>query len=154
MTDRDTKIRRGTIDDVEALVDFNVAMAQETESRTLAREVVDAGIRGLVEQPARGFYLVAERASQVVGALMVTREWSDWRNGDFWWIQSVYVHPDHRRSGVYRRLYETVRRAAVSKAGVCGIRLYVERDNARARSTYEALGMHETPYRLFESDID
>jgi ribosomal protein S18 acetylase RimI-like enzyme len=107
-------------------------------------------VRGLLEQPAAGFYLLAESAPRIVGSLLVTKEWSDWRNGDFWWIQSVYVHPDFRRQGVYKRLYLHVQELAAQDPKVCGFRLYVERENARAQATYRALGMQETRYLVFE----
>ena len=151
MEPTDTTIRRATAADAPLLARFNLAMAEETEGHRLAPEVVEAGVLALFDDPARGFYLVAERQGGVVGSLMVTREWSDWRNADFWWIQSVYVHPEHRRRGVYRLLYKVIREAAATKAGVCGLRLYVERDNLAAQATYAALGMVETAYRLYEA---
>ena len=154
MTEPLVQVRRAVVEDAPVLVRFNLAMALETEGKRLAPEVVEAGVQGLFDQPARGFYLVAEHAERVVGALMVTREWSDWRNADFWWIQSVYVLAAHRRRGVYRRLHEVVEKAAISKAGVCGLRLYVERENAPAQRTYEALGMRETRYRFYETTIE
>jgi ribosomal protein S18 acetylase RimI-like enzyme len=104
----------------------------------------------LIAQPALGFYLVAEMQGEVVGCLMVTTEWSDWRNGRFWWIQSVYVPAAWRRRGVFRALYGHVTSAAAREPDVCGVRLYVERENAVAQSTYRSLGMSETDYLLFE----
>ncbi len=142
--------------DVDALVAFNRAMALETEARELAVEVLHAGVENLLREPRYGFYVVAEHraadteAAQVVGSLMVTYEWSDWRNGLFWWIQSVYVKPQFRRRGIYRKLYDYVKTRAASDENVCGFRLYVERDNAVAQRTYAQLGMQETHYILFE----
>ena len=136
--------------DAEVLTGFNVAMARETEGKELLPEVIGAGVRSLLDQPASGFYLLAENDSQVVGSLLVTKEWSDWRNGDFWWIQSVYVHPDFRRRGVYKNLYRHVQALAAQDPRVCGFRLYVERENARAQTTYRTLGMKETRYLVFE----
>src|SRR5262245_7216184 len=99
------KIRRATLRDAPALIEFNSAMALETERKARLPRVIGAGVRGLLRRPDSGFYLVAEVEREVIAGLMVTKEWSDWRNGDFWWIQSVYVRPEHRRRGVYRRLY-------------------------------------------------
>ena len=143
-------IRRAGAHDAQALIDFNCAMALETERKELLPEVIGAGVRALLANPAAGFYLVAETDGRVVGALMLTKEWSDWRNGSFWWIQSVYVRPEHRRRGVYRQLYGHVQRLAANDSAVCGFRLYVERENSAAQSVYRALGMGETHYRVFE----
>jgi ribosomal protein S18 acetylase RimI-like enzyme len=107
-------------------------------------------VAGLLRQPQYGFYLVAEATGTVVAALLITFEWSDWRNGPLWWLQSVYVQPAWRRRGVYRRLYTTVKELARAKGTVRGLRLYVERENHIAQQTYQALGMREAPYRLFE----
>ncbi|MFQ5994940.1 MAG: GNAT family N-acetyltransferase [Acidiferrobacterales bacterium] len=150
MTLQDITVRLGQEHDSGALVEFNVAMARETESKVLSVEVVAAGVRSLLKNPQYGFYVVAEKSGMIAGSLMVTPEWSDWRNGEFWWIQSVYVTPAHRRQGVYRRLYEYVRARATEKGNVCGFRLYVEEDNLIAQSTYRNLGMGETPYKLLE----
>jgi ribosomal protein S18 acetylase RimI-like enzyme len=142
------RLARG--DDAEVLVGFNGAMALETEGKELLPEVIGAGVRSLLGRPASGFYLVAEADGQVVGSLLVTKEWSDWRNGDFWWIQSVYVRPAWRRQGIYTRLYRHVQELAAKDPAVCGFRLYVERDNKQAQGTYRALGMSETHYKVFE----
>src|SRR5213078_5115093 len=109
----------------------NRAMALETERKSLWPHVIGAGVRNLLRRPDSGFYSVAETGGRVIGALMVTKEWSDWRNGDFWWIQSVYVKPEHRRRGVYRRLYRFLQALAAKQRAVCGFRLYVERTNRR-----------------------
>jgi ribosomal protein S18 acetylase RimI-like enzyme len=146
----DVSVRPATPDDLDTLATFNVAMAKETEDKPLDPDTVRAGVRGLFESPSRGFYLVAERDDRLVGSLMITPEWSDWRNGAFWWIQSVYVRPEARRTGVYTALHRDVRRRAREKEEVCGLRLYVERGNETARETYERLGMTETSYRLYE----
>lgn len=143
-------IRESRESDAGALVRFNMAMAEETEGKTLDQEVVSAGVRNLLNDPARGFYLVAESAGEVVGSLMVTVEWSDWRNGFFWWIQSVYIRPEWRRRGVYHRLHEWVRSKAATADNVCGLRLYVDRDNRLAQDVYGRLGMTETSYQVFE----
>lgn len=146
------RIRDAAIDDVAFIVEANMRMASETEHKQLERATLELGVRGVLDDPARGFYLVAEVAGERLGCLLVTREWSDWRNGDWWWLQSVYVMPEARRSGVFRAMYAEVERRAHSSAQVIGLRLYVERDNARAQATYAALGMVETAYRLHESE--
>lgn len=133
-----------------ALTQFNVAMALETEAKTLDPQTVAAGVRGLFARPQAGFYVVAELDGEVVAALLVTSEWSDWRAGFFWWIQSVYVRPESRRRGIFRGLFEAVCEQAAGEADVCGVRLYVESDNQSALHTYRALGMRETSYRVYE----
>jgi len=143
-------IRFARRDDLQTLVQFNRAMARETESKELIPEVVSAGVSALLDRPELGFYVVAQQNDEIVGCLMVTTEWSDWRNGSFWWIQSVYVLPRARRQGVYRRLYEFVKAEAGKKKDVCGFRLYVERENVAAQKTYASLGMVETEYKLYE----
>ena len=135
--------------DLEPLVRFNLAIAMETEAKQLDAEVLRRGLTTLMENEQLGFYLVAESAGEVIGSLMVTKEWSDWRNGVFWWIQSVYVAAPFRRRGVYRALYEQVQQRAANH-NVCGFRLYVERNNVVAQKTYESMGMHETPYKMYE----
>ena len=144
------KIRRARLRDAPALVAFNSAMALETERKVLLPRVIRAGVRRLLRRPDSGFYTVAEVDGEVIGALMVTKEWSDWRNGDFWWIQSVYVRPDFRRRGVYRRLYRHLQSMAAKQRSVCGFRLYVERHNRRAQATYRASGMDRTHYLVYE----
>ena len=146
-------VRPATNDDATVIADFNRAMATETEHKTLDAATIYAGVRSLVSRPEHGFYLVAETENRVVGCLMVTFEWSDWRNGLFWWIQSVYVHPEYRRRGVFKALYKAVETQAHNTPDVCGLRLYVEQDNDAAQKTYAALGMTETPYRVFESEL-
>lgn len=143
-------IRAADEADHEALVAFNRAMARETEDHELDAETLARGVARLLADPALGFYAVAERDGHVVACLMVTTEWSDWRDGSFWWIQSVYVAPDHRRQGLYRRLYAYVKERAAAAGGVCGFRLYVERENDVAQRTYAALGMREARYRMYE----
>jgi len=143
-------VRDAKAADLAFLVDANAAMALETEAKALDRATLERGIAAVFEQPQRGFYLVAERDGAAVGCLLVTFEWSDWRNGDWWWIQSVYVVPAARRSGVFRALHAGVAARAARASGVVGLRLYVERDNTRAQATYRSLGMLEAPYRMFE----
>jgi ribosomal protein S18 acetylase RimI-like enzyme len=144
------KLRLASADDAEVLAGFNSAMALETEGKELLPEVIGAGVRRLLGKRDSGFYVLAEEDGKVIGALLVTKEWSDWRNGDFWWIQSVYVRPQSRRKGVYKALYRHVQQLAAGDPAVCGFRLYVERDNLRAQETYRALGMNQTHYLVFE----
>ncbi len=146
------KVRRAVRNDRDVLVSWNIAMARETEDRELSLQLVRAGVDAVFDSPTHGFYVVAESAGEIAGSLMVTSEWSDWRNAHFWWIQSVYVAPSQRRRGVYRGLHAFVVEAARS-AGACGIRLYVEKQNRRAQSAYETLGMHETHYRMLEIEL-
>jgi GNAT superfamily N-acetyltransferase len=146
-------VRIGQMRDVGTLVDFNVAMAQETEGKRLSRSRVSAGVNTVMQNPGHGFYVVAEKAGVITGSLMVTREWSDWRNSEFWWIQSVYVKPEFRRQGIYRKLYEFVRAKALEQGNVCGFRLYVEQGNIVAQQTYRELGMAETVYEMYEQEL-
>jgi len=145
-------IRPGELRDVEVLVEFNQALARETEGKALATETVTRGVESLINNPQYGFYVLAELGGVAVGALMVTFEWSDWRDAVFWWIQSVYVRPEHRRRGIYRGLYEHLKARAKSQTEppVCGFRLYTEKSNEVAQQVYEALGMQETRYLMYE----
>ena len=143
-------IRAATSTDIPDLTNWNQAMAWETEHKRLQPEVVRRGVTGVLEQPQRGFYLVAEHDDAAVGSLLVTFEWSDWRGGDFWWIQSVYVAPAARRGGVFRALYTAVEQRAAS-AGAVGLRLYVETENLRAQQTYAELGMRPCHYQMYEA---
>ena len=144
------QVRRAAAGDAEALIAFNAAMALETERKVLLPDVISAGVHHLLEHPEAGFYLVAESGGRVAGSLMVTNEWSDWRNGNFWWVQSVYVRPEFRRRGVYRELYKYLQTLTAQDPSICGFRLYVERDNVRAQATYRTAGMDETRYIVFE----
>lgn len=140
--------------DGDAFVRFNRAMALETENKELPEEIVDTGVRAVFAEPGRGFYVVAECGSEIVAALMVTFEWSDWRNANFWWIQSVYVTPEFRRRGVYGKLYDFVRERARGQGGVCGFRLYVEKTNTTAQRAYESLGMSASDYLMYEETLE
>ncbi|WP_427913180.1 N-acetyltransferase family protein [Ramlibacter sp. MMS24-I3-19] len=151
-SDQDLILRPGELRDAETIAAFNRAMALETEGRGLQPERSLAGAQRLLRDPALGFYLVAERDGAVVGSLMVTYEWSDWRNGHFWWIQSVYVVPEARRTGVFRALYRHVTEMVQRDATVCGLRLYVETSNERAQATYASLGMARTHYLVYEEE--
>ena len=144
-------VRPATHDDIEFLVRGNKEMAHETENLALDIDRLRRGVHAVFDDPSRGFYLIAEINSTRAGQMMITYEWSDWRNGAFWWIQSVYVRPEFRRLGVYTRLYRYVRSLAAKSGSVCGFRLYVERDNRRAQKTYRRAGMHLTHYLMYEA---
>lgn len=143
-------IRKATEADANSIIEFNIEMALETENKVLKRNEIEPGVKNLFANPEFGFYLVAEDHGKALASLMVTYEWSDWRNGLFWWIQSVYVLPGYRRQGIYRRMYEAIMRMGDSESGVCGYRLYVEKENTIAQKTYRSLGMEETHYKMFE----
>ncbi|PKB79251.1 MAG: GNAT family N-acetyltransferase [SAR202 cluster bacterium Io17-Chloro-G9] len=149
----DLAVRQATLQDVDVLVEFNSAMALESEGKTLDQQRLRNGVTLLFDRDDRGYYLVAESEGRVVGQLLITYEWSDWRNAYFWWIQSVYVAPDWRRRGVYRSLHEYVLDQARLAGDVCGVRLYVDRDNHVAQQVYSNLGMDRSHYDLFEIDF-
>lgn len=142
-------LRDATPADVEALVEFNAAMAWETEHKRLDPAVLRPGVAAVFDDPRRGFYLVAEREGAVIGGLLVTYEWSDWRCGDWWWLQSVYVRPPARGQGVFRALFDAVVVRAQAARAV-GLRLYVEQHNHAAQRTYERLGMRHDSYRMMD----
>ena len=145
-----TTIREAVATDRDWLADCAIAMALETEHKRLDRDTVRAGIAAGIADPAKARYLVAAGADGApVGTLMLTREWSDWRNGDWWWIQSVYVVPAWRRRGVFAALYRHVEALARATPGVVGLRLHVERDNENAQRTYAALGMQDEHYLTY-----
>jgi ribosomal protein S18 acetylase RimI-like enzyme len=143
-------VRRATPADAPVLVDFNCRMAEETEGKPLHPAVIGPGVAAVLADPHKGLYFVAEESGSVVGQMMVTFEWSDWRNGWLWWVQSVYVLPEARRRGVFRALYDDVHQTASRTPGVVGLRLYVEQDNHAAQETYRRLGMERTGYLVFE----
>lgn len=146
-------IREANSEDADLLADFNIQMALETEQKMLDPGLIHNGIRRLFEEPDLGFYTVVEVDGEIVGALMITTEWSDWRNGLFWWIQSVYVLPEFRRQGMFASLYKHIRDRARQDPAICGLRLYVEKENTRAQQTYLKVGMQETDYRLYEEEF-
>lgn len=151
-------VRPGTLHDLDFLVSSNAALAWETEHRQLDLSILRSGVLALLQDPRKGWYIVAETPSQtgpslVVGQLLVTFEWSDWRNRTFWWLQSVYVHPDYRGKGVFKQLFSFVMKQARSRnEAVCGFRLYVEQDNTIAHHSYEQLGFRKAPYYMYECD--
>jgi GNAT superfamily N-acetyltransferase len=152
MGDESVRVRAAGEGDVKTIVAFNRMMALETEALELDVDVLTAGVRAAVGDRHKALYFVAEADGRVLGQLMVTREWSDWRNADIWWIQSVYVAPEARRRGVFGALLRHVEQLA-HDAGVAALRLYVERDNDAALQAYERLGMHRSHYAMMEKPL-
>ncbi len=147
------QIRLANQNDAKNLVAFNQAMALETEGKTLVDEKISNGVNAVFLDDKKGFYVVAEDVDgEIIGGLMITFEWSDWRNSWFWWIQSVYILPKGRGRKVYTKLYDFVKSEA-EKQNVCGIRLYVERDNVNAQKVYQHLGMNESHYLMYEVEL-
>ena len=146
----DVRYREGTPADAEAIIEFQVAMARETEDFELDRAVTTRGVHAVFADPSHGRYFVAESGGRVVASLMITYEWSDWRNGMVWWIQSVYVIPEHRKKGVYAGLYQHVKAMVEAEPSIRGIRLYVDERNRSAQEVYTRLGMNGEHYKVFE----
>jgi len=149
-------IRPARDEDVPFIVAFSAAMAMETEARELDQARLRNGTLALLASPAHGFFMVAELSRpdrQLIGQLMITFEWSDWRNAAFWWIQSVYVDPAWRRQGVFRQMHDTVIHNARANPAVCGVRLYVERTNRVAKTVYDRVGLTSSGYEVYESDF-
>lgn len=148
---RTIHVRKAELQDAAIIADFNSRLAWETEEKRLDPETIAAGVRGLLEQPHQGRYFLAEIDGIVVGQIMHTREWSDWRNGEIWWLQSVYVDAPYRRCGVFRTLFAHLRELAESSPHVVGLRLYVEDHNQHAQQVYEQLGLHRAGYTVMEN---
>jgi ribosomal protein S18 acetylase RimI-like enzyme len=144
-------IRDATVSDAATIADFNARMAEETEGRTLDPDIIGPGVAAILTDQTKGRYWVATSGETIIGQLMVTYEWSDWRNRTIWWIQSVYVASEFRREGVFSALYRHVESLSDTEPGVCGLRLYVEDNNQQAQRTYEALGMVKPNYLVMES---
>jgi GNAT superfamily N-acetyltransferase len=145
------KIREARPADASIIAAFNRNLAWETEKLRLKPSLIGAGVRALLRDAAKGIYFVAEQDGEVIGQLLITYEWSDWRNGNFWWIQSVYVAQEFRENGVFRGLFSHVEKLARSRRDVCGLRLYVEKNNRRAHQAYARLGMKHTHYEIYET---
>jgi GNAT superfamily N-acetyltransferase len=143
-------LRRAGPGDAAVVVEFNQRLAQESEGKALDRAVLAAGVAAGLADPHKALYFLAEEGGEALGQVMLTTEWSDWRNGWIWWVQSVYVRQSARRQGVFRALYEHVHAQARADPGVVGLRLYVEQDNLAAQQTYQRLGMERTGYLVFE----
>jgi len=146
-------IRTAVAGDAQLLASWAQAMAMETEHKHLDGDTVLKGVRAGIADPKRARYFIAMSGDSPAGTLMLTTEWSDWRNADWWWIQSVYVHPDFRRMGVFQAMYRHVEKMAMENPGVCGLRLYVEHENKNAQLTYEKLGMVDAGYRMMEAPL-
>lgn len=142
-------IRKAKPEDAPVIIDFQQKMAWETEQMTLNTEIITDGVNGVFAKPSRGRYWVAEENGKIVASLLITYEWSDWRNSDVWWFQSVYVLPEYRRKGIFRAMYAHIKQEAENN-GAAGLRLYVETNNSPAQNTYEALGMKCEHYRMYE----
>lgn len=144
------KVRKATIKDYQSIVNFQQAMARETEGIELLLDPLEKGVKAVLEDPSKGIYYVAEINKKVVSSLLTTYEWSDWRNGTVLWIQSVYVMPQYRRRGVYRNMYTHIKSMVLSSDNLMGIRLYADKSNLAAHKTYENLGMNQDHYITFE----
>ena len=144
------RYRDATLRDLIDIVDFQIAMARETENIALNRHICTRGVEAVFEDRGLGRYFVAEAGDSVVASLLITPEWSDWRNGMVWWIQSVYVRPEFRRRGIYAGLYQHVKAIAENNESVKGIRLYVDRTNVAAQEVYRRMGMNGEHYQVFE----
>ena len=143
-------VRLGAVEDTPVVVEFNRLMALETENKVLDLAVLTPGVRSGLADPGKAIYFLAENDGQVMGQLMLTREWSDWRNGWFWWIQSVYVRAEYRRLGVFRQLYRHIHELAARETDVVGLRLYVENENHAAQAVYTDLGMTPIPFKFLQ----
>ena len=146
-------VRKAEVADSAVITRFNLELARETEGLTLDPAVVRRGVETVLKDASKGLYFVAEADGVVVGQVMITYEWSDWRNGNIWWLQSVYVDPPFRRKGVFRALFDHLRVRAKADPGVCTLRLYMHRDNAPARGSYASLGMTGTYYEVLELNL-
>lgn len=149
-----TFIRFATISDLETIVLFNLEMAMETENLQLDRETVTSGVESALNDSSKGFYLLAEIEGQVIGQLLITSEWSDWRNATIWWIQSVYIKPEFRGKKIFASLYSQIIDMAQKDGTISGIRLYVDSDNNDAQAVYDKLGMHQSHYLMYEYEIE
>ncbi len=149
-----TIIRPAALADTSVIADFNIRLAWETENIQLKPEIIKTGVQAVFNDTSKGFYLLAERDEGIAGQLLITTEWSDWRNKYFWWIQSVYVEQQHRGTGVFKALYSEVIDLARRSGSVCGIRLDVDTANIKAQETYQKLGMQPSNYLLYELEID
>ena len=142
-------VRKAKLSDAPSIIDFQLRMAWETEKIKLVQEIVTKGVHAVFEDKSRGQYFVAVADGNVVASLLITYEWSDWRNCNVWWFQSVYVIPEYRRQGIFRSMYAHIKKLAIEQ-NVAGLRLYVETKNRIARKTYEELGMNSEHYSFYE----
>lgn len=145
-------VSRGEVSDIDTIVQFQADMAMESEGCVLNKEKVIKGVTAAMLDDSKGIYWVAKYEGRTIGSLMITREWSDWNNEWYWWIQSVYVTPEYRKQGVYKAMYQKVKDAA-KENNVSQIRLYADKTNLSAQKAYQSLGMHESHYLMFEEEI-
>ena len=150
----DIQVRHASLMHLDTIIDFNAAMAKETEDKELDIKLLRRGVEAALTRSELGFYLVAEHTGRPAGQLLITYEWSDWRNAFFWWIQSVYVSPEYRRMGVYKALHVYAAVEARRQGNVCGLRLYVDKDNRIAQGAYASLRMRQTHYDMYEIEFD
>lgn len=143
-------IRHAQTADLEILSSFQQQMAWETESLQLNPLTLQKGLLAVLNDSSKGVYFVIEDSTQVVGSLLITYEWSDWRNGMVWWIQSVYVLPEFRKQGVFKMLYHHIKSLVEKDPSICGLRLYVDKRNTRAQKVYQKIGMNGEHYQVFE----
>ena len=148
------KVSKAQKSDIPEIIRFNINMAMETENKKLDEQTVTKGVQEVFNSPSLGYYIIVKDSSGILGCLMITYEWSDWRNGLFWWIQSVYVKKTYRRKGVFKKMYKFIHERAINDNKCTGIRLYVENNNSIAQKVYKNLGMEETYYKLFEVDFN
>uniref|UniRef100_A0A7S2R7A8 N-acetyltransferase domain-containing protein n=1 Tax=Mucochytrium quahogii TaxID=96639 RepID=A0A7S2R7A8_9STRA len=157
MGDNEVNIRQGALEDLDVLVDFQLKMAWVTEERKLDKDTVTRGVKRILDDKdkSKGFYIVAEnKEKQIMGSCMVTYEWSDWQAKDFYWIQSVFVDENHRRKGIYRKLYSRVKELAIENNASPELRLYVENTNETAQKAYKALGMNQSHYLIYDTMLN
>lgn len=143
-------IRKAELHDLKRIVEFNYNLAFETENKELDKNILNKGVKALLEDKSKGVYHVCEINGEVVGQIMYTYEWSDWRNGLFIWVQSVYVDKEHRGQGIFKKLYNHIKEMCDKDENICGIRLYVEFENHNAQRTYKSLGMEKCNYYMYE----
>jgi GNAT superfamily N-acetyltransferase len=136
--------------DIKVLAEFQVRLADETENVHLHTEIVSAGMKALFDDPSKGTYYVAISHEKIVGCFLITYEWSDWRNGMVWWLQSVYVEKTHRQQGVFKHMYDHIKQLILNDPGIIGLRLYVDKSNSRAQKVYASIGMNGDHYTVFE----
>jgi GNAT superfamily N-acetyltransferase len=150
----DLTIRQADLSDASVIAEFNLRLAEETEELQLDPDCVSKGVAAILADPSKGLYYVALVEREVVGQVMITYEWSDWRNGNLWWLQSVYVRKEFRRKGIFRALFKHLQELASSRGDVRGLRLYMHSENGRARNSYQQLGMKPTQYEVFEMEFN
>ena len=148
----DCVVAIGTQSDIETISRFQIAMAMESEGYRLDPEIIGRGVTAVMNDSNKGMYLIARMGGETIASLMITREWSDWNNRWYWWVQSVYVLPEHRGKGIYKTMYEAVKKMAIEQ-GVSQVRLYVDKSNVRAQEVYKRLGMDECHYLMYEEGI-